>query len=151
MQIIAWRPPGDKPLSEPMMVSLLMHICVTRPQWVKPPVYSFASMLPIQLLPGSNYTSVYKRDAFREYLTIANNAIIRQVWRKALAIWKVLLSSRIVILNIIMATQLYVQGLTICGRMEHRCIYYSRPGVCFIRDTRRLLLTRNNFNLSMGK
>ena len=26
---------GDKPLFEPMMVSLLMHICVTRPQWVK--------------------------------------------------------------------------------------------------------------------
>ena len=31
---MAWRRPGDKPLSEPMMVSLLMHICVTRPQWV---------------------------------------------------------------------------------------------------------------------
>ena len=29
-----WRRPGDKPLSEPMMVSLLTHICVTRPQWV---------------------------------------------------------------------------------------------------------------------
>ena len=28
-----WRP-GDRPLSEPMMVSLLTHICVTRPQWV---------------------------------------------------------------------------------------------------------------------
>ena len=27
-------PPGDKPLSEPMMARLLMHICVTRPQWV---------------------------------------------------------------------------------------------------------------------
>ena len=26
--------PGDKPLSEPMMVSLLTHICVTRPKWV---------------------------------------------------------------------------------------------------------------------
>ena len=26
--------PGDKPISQPMMVSLLMHICVTRPQWV---------------------------------------------------------------------------------------------------------------------
>ena len=25
---------GAKPLSEPMMLSLLMHICVTRPQWV---------------------------------------------------------------------------------------------------------------------
>ena len=35
VQIMAWRQPGDKPLSEPMMVSLLTHICVTRPQWVK--------------------------------------------------------------------------------------------------------------------
>ena len=35
IQIMAWRRPGDKPLSEPMMVSLLTHICVTRPQWVK--------------------------------------------------------------------------------------------------------------------
>ena len=34
VQIMAWRRSGDKPLSEPMMVGLLMHICVTRPQWV---------------------------------------------------------------------------------------------------------------------
>ena len=34
VQIMAWRRPGDKPLSEPVMVSLLTHICVTRPQWV---------------------------------------------------------------------------------------------------------------------
>ena len=34
-QIMVWRRPGDKPLSEPMMVSSLTHICVTRPQWVK--------------------------------------------------------------------------------------------------------------------
>ena len=33
-QIMAWCWTGDKPLSEPMMVSLLTHICVTRPQWV---------------------------------------------------------------------------------------------------------------------
>ena len=36
VQIMAWRRPGDKPLSEPMMVRLLRHLCVTRPQWVKP-------------------------------------------------------------------------------------------------------------------
>ena len=36
VQIMAWRRPGDKPLSEPMLVSLLTHICVTRPQWVNP-------------------------------------------------------------------------------------------------------------------
>ena len=35
VQIMAWRRPGDKPLSEPMMVKLLTHICVTRSQWVK--------------------------------------------------------------------------------------------------------------------
>ena len=31
-QIMAWHQPGDKPLSEAVMVSLLMHICVARPQ-----------------------------------------------------------------------------------------------------------------------
>ena len=36
VQIMVWCHPGDKPLSEPMMVSLLTHICVTRPQWVNP-------------------------------------------------------------------------------------------------------------------
>ena len=34
VQIMAWRRQGDKPLSEPMMVTLPTHICVTRPQWV---------------------------------------------------------------------------------------------------------------------
>ena len=35
VQIMAWRRPGDKPLPEPMMVSLLTHVCITRPQLVK--------------------------------------------------------------------------------------------------------------------
>ena len=35
VQIMAWHRSGDKPLSEPMMVSLPTHICVTRPQWVR--------------------------------------------------------------------------------------------------------------------
>ena len=34
VQIMAWRRPGDKPSSEPMMVSILTYICVTQPQWV---------------------------------------------------------------------------------------------------------------------
>ena len=34
VQIMAWLPPGDKPLSEPVMVRLLTHICLTRPQRV---------------------------------------------------------------------------------------------------------------------
>ena len=39
VQIMAWRRSGDKPLFESMMASLLTHICVTRPQWVKDSIY----------------------------------------------------------------------------------------------------------------
>ena len=35
VQIMTWRRPGDKPLSEPMGASSLTHICVSRPRWVK--------------------------------------------------------------------------------------------------------------------
>ena len=34
VQIMTSRWPGNKPLSEPMMVRLPTHICITRPQWV---------------------------------------------------------------------------------------------------------------------
>ena len=34
-QIMAWCRLGYKPFSEPMMANVLMHICVTKPQWVK--------------------------------------------------------------------------------------------------------------------
>ena len=34
VQIMAWCRSGDKPLSEPMINSLMTHIWVTRPQWV---------------------------------------------------------------------------------------------------------------------
>ena len=35
VEIMAWCRPGDKPLSEPMMVNLLMYIYIIWPQWVK--------------------------------------------------------------------------------------------------------------------
>ena len=35
VQRTAWRRPGTKPLSEPMLVRLRTRICVTWPQWVK--------------------------------------------------------------------------------------------------------------------
>ena len=53
-QIMAWRRPGDKPLSERMLVSSLTHICVTRLQWVKK-IYFRLSWLN-SLTPGDSYT-----------------------------------------------------------------------------------------------
>ena len=35
IHIMTWRRPGDKPLSEPMMVDLLTYKCVTRSLWFK--------------------------------------------------------------------------------------------------------------------
>ena len=55
-QIMAWRPPGDKPLSEPMMVSSLTHICVTRPQWVK--IQSSFAAQGLILLQRSNAVAI---------------------------------------------------------------------------------------------
>ena len=54
VQIMVWRRPGDKPLSEPMMVRLATNICVTRPQWVNlifsgsQDMYAFGSIEPEQ-------------------------------------------------------------------------------------------------------
>ena len=35
VRTVAWCRPGDKPLFEPVMVDLLTHLCVTRPQWAR--------------------------------------------------------------------------------------------------------------------
>ena len=46
VQIMAKRRPGDKPLSEPMMVRLPTYVCVTWPQWVN---LSSASLISLSL------------------------------------------------------------------------------------------------------
>ena len=56
VQILAWRRSGDKPLSEPMMVSLLTHICVTRPQWVNNP---FPPLKSLNVLVFSAKVSIF--------------------------------------------------------------------------------------------
>ena len=53
VQMMAWRRPGDKPLSEQMLVSLLMHKCVTQPQWVNDPPY-YRVFNPWYLTAGHN-------------------------------------------------------------------------------------------------
>ena len=47
VQIMAWHRSGDKPLYEPIMVSILTHICVSRPQWVNPEETSWDLLGPM--------------------------------------------------------------------------------------------------------
>ena len=50
VQIRAWRRSGEKPLSEPMMVSLPTHMCVTRPQWVNATLWQWNTSLFVSIL-----------------------------------------------------------------------------------------------------
>ena len=58
VQIMAWRRPGDKPLSEPMVVSIATHICVVRPQWVNTSTVQNA-FLTIKYLVYINFHFTY--------------------------------------------------------------------------------------------
>ena len=64
VQIMAWRCPGAKPLSEPMMVKLPNHICVTRPQWVKQNTWVRANI-------QSNNTNYFHADFMWNLVRIA--------------------------------------------------------------------------------
>ena len=69
VQIMAWCRPGNKPLSEPMMVSLLMHICVTLPQWVN-------TMKSKQ--NGRHFAyNIFKRISWHENIWILNNISLK--------------------------------------------------------------------------
>ena len=48
VQVMAWRRPGDKPFSEPMMVRLPTHRCVTRPQWVNQAISVLGIQKPVK-------------------------------------------------------------------------------------------------------
>ena len=61
VQIMAWRRRGDKPLSEPMMFSLLTHICVTRPQWVNQQWPRACRINSLYLLGGGHYDMIWGR------------------------------------------------------------------------------------------
>ena len=60
-QITAWRRPGAS--SEAMMVRLLTHICVARPQWVKAQMSKYMSCLNM-------YVIIYLYPHFNGYLVI---------------------------------------------------------------------------------
>ena len=53
VQIMAWRRPDDKPLFEPILVSLLTHISVTRPQWANRISKNLCTLFPVS--PNGRY------------------------------------------------------------------------------------------------
>ena len=95
VQIMAWRRPGDKPLSEAMMVNLSTHICVSRPQWVKSYLYlqkrnyhlvhycdvTMASTESQIIRLTIVYSTVYSDADQRKYQSSASLAFVRGIHR----------------------------------------------------------------------
>ena len=83
VQIMAWRQSGNKPLSEPMKVSLLTHICVTRPKWVNfnsPDMLMIFLLIP-RILASPGYQQPYTQTRFSNVF----------LWMKSLVFsWKCL-------------------------------------------------------------
>ena len=71
VQMMAWRRLGDKPSSEPMMVILLTHICVTRPQWV---IWKLQWLLVLTISfsekEGLEYTYIWLNQCFMHFLSL---------------------------------------------------------------------------------
>ena len=79
VQIMAWRRPGDKPLSEPMMVRLPTHICVTRPQWVKAVLKIAVNERATILSPKSLVTIGCHLGLYRSFIHLFVNNWMRPV------------------------------------------------------------------------
>ena len=84
---MAWHRSGDKPLSEPMMVSLPTHICVTRPQWVKSGT--------TKNTPGSQHIKRYFLEiklvifGLCKGLVSNRHQTIKQIWQTQVSLYQV--------------------------------------------------------------
>ena len=61
VQIMVCRRPGNKPLSEPMMVSSQTHICITRPHWVKLEIMFSSELSSSRLSKDSIYIIILQQ------------------------------------------------------------------------------------------
>ena len=72
VHIMAWCRPGDKPLSEPIIVSLLTHICITRPQWVNIYFQKWHCNMCLHMVGLSYSVSTGGHDAKSSYLHVTD-------------------------------------------------------------------------------
>ena len=75
VQIMAWRRPGDKPLSEAMMVNLPTHICVTRSQWVKQNNHNYLAWSP-----AASMVFIKMYEILYQSLCISNSIIAKAAY-----------------------------------------------------------------------
>ena len=73
VQTMAWCWPGAKPLPEPMLIILLMHICVTRPHWVNPYRQNTASVYLVNI---NSVNSLRPCDSYMQTIISSDNGLL---------------------------------------------------------------------------
>ena len=68
VQMMAWCRSGDKPLSEPMMVNFLTHMCVTRPQWLNSAYITWMGMGSRNVTPGHQHSCIMMKASLKASL-----------------------------------------------------------------------------------
>ena len=77
--ITAWRRPGDKPLSEPMMVSILTHICVTRPHMSG--ISNICMLQKLAVVPiYSGFYRVFVLRALQWFVRFVRHIVLKCTW-----------------------------------------------------------------------
>ena len=74
VQVMASRRSRGKPLSEPMMVRLLTHICVTRPRWVN------INPNVIELIFSRDIQAVIRNNLFLNLSYVSNVLSMYDYW-----------------------------------------------------------------------
>ena len=83
VQIMAWCRPGDKPLSEQMLVSLLTHICVAGPQCVKHCtgfVACITSQVELRSRFGAHNPTYLSRSTYQLHMYILNDQSFQPIF-----------------------------------------------------------------------
>ena len=83
VQIMAWRRPGGKPLSEPVMVRFPTHICVTQPQWVKTCVDWCRLLYQNGIIKSLSQWPSYNIWLRRSVFTVQNSVMLYLCWPKS--------------------------------------------------------------------
>ena len=158
---MAWCQPGDKPLSEPMMVRLPTHICITRPQWVNTPcqnTHFLSTWITVNLylclmvsiglifltIPKPTHTNGFMQErhnsianALELYLSCTNPSILSHALEKAIAVF---LDNTIkpsfnligcVVCNIFSYRKILIQDLTVTCTVQNFLLCGGSPNIIF--------------------
>ena len=120
-QIMAWRLPCDKPLSEPMMVDLLAHVCATRPSRIS---HFDTKVQPDQR--GETHKLVHQSlHAYKQPLLFAQTSLWKSAdnchWNASMHVYK--------FIQLSMYRQLLIQTATGSNEVVALLLHLPSPGL----------------------